>query len=126
MGELYGEFNPMTRVTDGLGSTISVLKFRSTDDRLYTMFDGPIDTLWIESLNTVLDDNRMLCLANGEDTLMNLGVGPAEMRMFFEVEDLEQIVLLLCHAWCSILHPIDTRWRPYVKSGWSGSWRYHG
>ena len=42
-----------------------------TDDRLYMMFDGPIDTLWIESLNTVLDDNRTLCLPNGERIKLN-------------------------------------------------------
>lgn len=49
----------------------------------WLLVDGPIDSVWIESINSVLDESRTLCLSNNERVKLS-----PNMRLLFEVGDL--------------------------------------
>nr|XP_034195945.1 dynein heavy chain 1, axonemal-like [Osmia lignaria] len=85
MGQLYGEYDLNTREwTDGIFSTLLRAGIATDDDnKRWYIFDGPVDALWIENMNTVLDDNKKLCLSSGE--IMKI---LPTMTMMFEVADL--------------------------------------
>jgi len=116
MGELYGEFNALTQEwTDGIASTMirtAVTLTTQSDDYQWVVFDGPVDALWIENMNTVLDDNMTLCLANGERIKLN-----KKMHMLFEVEDLS-VASPATVSRCGMVYlpPENIGWSPYVTS----------
>jgi dynein heavy chain, axonemal len=86
MGELFGMTNIITMEwTEGLVSklfkdAVAALEGDRPIGKRWINFDGPVDALWIENMNTVLDDNKMLCLPNGQRIKM-----PATCTMMFEV-----------------------------------------
>jgi len=83
--ELYGLQDPMTGDwKEGLASNIMKGYVRQGQDNMkWIVFDGPIDAVWIEDMNSVLDDSMLLCLGNGERIKLNLSI-----RILLECEDL--------------------------------------
>lgn len=87
MGELYGMTDPKTGdFSNGLASKIFAdFASREKKETKWIVFDGPVDSLWIENLNSVLDDSMTLCLSNGKRIKLKM-----DMRVLFEVQDLAQ------------------------------------
>lgn len=85
---LYGVLDPNTREwTDGLFTHVLrkiIDNVRGEiNKRQWIIFDGDVDPEWVENLNSVLDDNKLLTLPNGERLSL-----PPNVRVMFEVQDL--------------------------------------
>jgi dynein heavy chain, axonemal len=107
-------FDPGTHEwQDGILAKVmrTVCRDESSDQKWIT-FDGPVDTLWIESMNTLLDDNKLLTLLSGERISM-----PPAVSILFEVEDLSQASpATVSRAGMIYLNVEDLGWQPFVQS----------
>ncbi|OHT09907.1 Dynein heavy chain family protein [Tritrichomonas foetus] len=114
MAELYGEQNPDTQEwQDGLIAIIFNECVDKTDNtEQWIIFDGPVDALWIENMNTVLDDNKLLSLANSKRIKMT-----PFMHLMFEVQDLA-VASPATVSRCAMVYldPEGLGWRPYCES----------
>ena len=112
--ELYGVINPATREwKDGLFSNIMRdLSNVSQEGPKWIVLDGDIDPMWIESLNTVMDDNKILTLASNE----RIALTP-DMRLLFEISSLKSATpATVSRAGILYINPGDLGWNPFVTS----------
>ncbi|XP_075415820.1 dynein axonemal heavy chain 17 [Tenrec ecaudatus] len=112
--ELFGIINPATREwKDGLFSTIMRdLANITHEGPKWIVLDGDIDPMWIESLNTVMDDNKVLTLASNERIPLN-----RTMRLVFEISHLRTATpATVSRAGILYINPADLGWNPVVSS----------
>ncbi|KFP53735.1 Dynein heavy chain 17, axonemal, partial [Cathartes aura] len=112
--ELFGVIHPSTREwKDGLfSSTMRDLANITHKGPKWIILDGDIDPMWIESLNTVMDDNKVLTLASNERIPLN-----PTMRLLFEISHLRTATpATVSRAGILYINPTDLGWNPIVTS----------
>ena len=113
--ELYGYINMATRDwRDGLLSNIMRSLSSAPDEKpKWIILDGDLDANWIESMNSVMDDNRMLTLASNERIPLL-----SHMKMIFEIRDLKHASpATVSRAGILFISTDDgTQWRSLIAS----------
>ncbi|KAK3551295.1 hypothetical protein QTP70_013939, partial [Hemibagrus guttatus] len=78
----------------------------------WIILDGDVDPMWIESLNTVMDDNKVLTLASNERIPLT-----SSMRLVFEISHLRNATpATVSRAGILYVNPQDLSWNLYVTS----------
>jgi dynein heavy chain len=118
--ELYGY---MTLAKDWKDGVLSIIMrgmsknyaeagFHSFQTSKWVVLDDDIDAVWIESMNTVMDDNKVLTLVSNERIPLS-----DAMRMVFEINSLANATpATVSRAGILYVNETDVGWRPYVDS----------
>jgi len=117
--ELFGCMNPKTKEwKDGVLSTImrdmnkNNLPYKAIHKNKWIILDGDVDPEWIESLNTVMDDNKVLTLVSQE----RIPLTP-EMRLILEVSNLRNATpATVSRGGVLFINDSDVGWRPFFDS----------
>ena len=70
------------------------------DKRQWIIFDGDVDPEWVENLNSLLDNTKLLTLPNGE----RLSI-PPNVRIMFEVRPHDPLTSASCSRFVPISRP---------------------
>jgi len=112
--EMYGETDPLSgEWTTGVFAAMwAKYNNRNNAYNTWIIADGPVDAIWIEDLNTVLDDNKILTLANGDRMPMTDNV-----KMMFEVETLVNASpATVSRAGIIYVSDTDLDWAPVIEA----------
>ena len=84
LNQLFGWSDPISQEWyEGILSLAFKQASKRHKTREWLVLDGPVDAEWIENMNTVLDDNKVLCLMSSDKIPMS-----KFMTMVFETENL--------------------------------------
>jgi dynein heavy chain len=118
--ELYGYMTLAKDWKDGVLSIIMRGMAKNMPEQGYhdyqtykwVVLDGDIDSIWIESMNTVMDDNKVLTLVSNERIPLSKA-----MRMVFEINSLKNATpATVSRAGILYINETDIGWRPYMES----------
>jgi dynein heavy chain len=96
----------------GMAKNIADQGFHEYQSYKWVALDGDIDAVWIESMNTVMDDNKVLTLVSNERIPLS-----DAMRMVFEINSLKNATpATVSRAGILYINESDVGWRPFVDS----------
>jgi dynein heavy chain len=96
----------------GMSKNIAEQGFHDYQSYKWVVLDGDIDAIWIESMNTVMDDNKVLTLVSNERIPLS-----AAMRMVFEINSLKNATpATVSRAGILYINETDVGWRPFMES----------